>query len=122
MNHELIASFLLGDGRIARGTMFYRLFTLAALCTAFGMLGGELAGSYGSAIFAAVFLWCTCALFLQRLHDIGRSGWTLFVLLIPILGPIWLLTQLLKRGVEGHNRYGNDPMARSGYLAVDISL
>ncbi|GGC61661.1 DUF805 domain-containing protein [Undibacterium terreum] len=119
---EILALFVSGDGRIARGTMFYRLIILAALCAAFGTLGGELAGNYGSAAFAVIFVWCACALFLQRLHDIGRSGWALLFLLIPVLGPLWLITQLLKRGVEGSNRYGKDPMARSGYLTVDISL
>ncbi len=122
MNTEVMASFIMSEGRVARGSMFYRLLIAGVLCTAFGMLGGELAGSYGSAVFAAAFLWCACAVFAQRLHDIGRSGWTLLAALVPVMGPIWLLTQLLKRGVEGPNRYGKDPMARSGYLSVDISL
>jgi uncharacterized membrane protein YhaH (DUF805 family) len=85
------------------------------------MLAGELAGSVGNALLAMAFVWSACALSAQRLRDVGRSSWWLLAFFVPVLGPLWLLIQLLKRGVEGPNRYGDDPSARDGYLVVDIS-
>lgn len=85
------------------------------------MLAQAVAGETGAALFAALFIWCAAAVSVKRLHDIGRSGWFLLVLAIPVLGPLWLALQLCKRGVDGRNRYGSDPMARMDYLKVDIS-
>jgi uncharacterized membrane protein YhaH (DUF805 family) len=113
---------MLNHGRTPRGTMFYRLILLASTCMAFGMLAGELLGSYGNALFSALFVWCACSICTQRLHDIGYSGWALTSFLIPVLGPLWLIFKFIKPGVEGSNRYGEDPMTRKGYLTVDISL
>jgi uncharacterized membrane protein YhaH (DUF805 family) len=121
LHMELIASYFASYGRIARGTLFYRLVAVAVVCTAFGTLADALFGSYGSALFALLALWCFGALFAQRLHDTGRSAWSLLVVLIPVLGPIWLLIRLCKHGAEGVNRFGDDPTARAGYLMVDIS-
>lgn len=118
---EIISAFTLSYGRIARGTWAYRFIALALTATAFGMLAQDLIGSAGAALFAALFLWCAGALSVQRLHDIGRSGWSLCALLIPVLGPIWFAFQLARRGVEGPNAYGRDPMARMDYLKVDIT-
>ena len=122
MSTKIIALFTLNRGRIPRGTMFYRLIILSITCIAFGMLAGELFGSYGNALFSAFFIWCACSICTQRLHDIGYSGWALIFFLIPVLGPLWLIFKFIKHGVEGSNRYGEDPMARKGYLTVDISL
>jgi uncharacterized membrane protein YhaH (DUF805 family) len=45
----------------------------------------------------------------RRLHDVGKSGWFLFVALIPIIGAIWLLVLLCTDGNAGANEYGPNP-------------
>ncbi len=45
----------------------------------------------------------------RRLHDTGRSGATLFLLLIPIVGAIILLVFLTQDSAAGPNQYG-DPV------------
>lgn len=47
----------------------------------------------------------------RRLHDIERSGWWYWVVLIPILGAIILLVWFCTHGTRGHNDYGIDPLA-----------
>jgi uncharacterized membrane protein YhaH (DUF805 family) len=118
---EHIFSFAAGHGRIARGTWVFRIAVLAVVCASLGMTARTLAGSAGAAIFAALFVWCAVAISIQRLHDIGRTGLSLFILLIPVFGPVWLVLQLARRGVEGPNRFGGDPAARMDYLNVDIA-
>ena len=45
----------------------------------------------------------------RRLHDVGKSGWFLLLLLIPFVGPIWLLVLNCTDGVVGENEYGPNP-------------
>lgn len=85
------------------------------------MLADAVGGEIASALVAAIFLVSAAAISVQRLHDTGDSGAWLLVLLIPVLGPIWLLLKLLRRGVPGTNRYGADPGNRLDYFKVDTS-
>jgi uncharacterized membrane protein YhaH (DUF805 family) len=66
--------------------------------------------------------WIGGALAVKRLHDFGCSAWSLLWLLLPILGPIWILARLAcNRGTAGENQYGADPQAvHLEYLQVDI--
>lgn len=49
------------------------------------------------------------AVSVRRLHDIGRSGWNIFLALIPFIGSIWLLVYFCIEGDKGDNEYGPDP-------------
>ena len=49
------------------------------------------------------------AVAVRRLHDIGKSGWWLLVVLIPIVGPIWYIILLATRGTPAPNQYGPPP-------------
>jgi uncharacterized membrane protein YhaH (DUF805 family) len=46
----------------------------------------------------------------RRLHDTGRSGWWLFIALIPLVGAILLLVWYCTKGTTGDNEYGPDPL------------
>ncbi len=45
----------------------------------------------------------------RRLHDVNKSGWYILIVLIPLIGSIWLLVLLAKKGTVGENKYGADP-------------
>jgi uncharacterized membrane protein YhaH (DUF805 family) len=49
--------------------------------------------------------------FVRRLHDVDRSGWWIFISLIPVFGAFLLLVWTVTRGTEGPNRFGGDPLA-----------
>lgn len=51
----------------------------------------------------------------RRLHDTGRSGWWMLLLLTGI-GAILLLVWFVMKGEAGPNRYGPDPLEGEGYL------
>ena len=61
----------------------------------------------GIAIFAAfipyIVLSILCAI--QRAHDMGWSGWTCLLTLIPFVAFIWIF----KAGTPGENRFGAPP-------------
>jgi uncharacterized membrane protein YhaH (DUF805 family) len=49
------------------------------------------------------------AVTVRRLHDVGKSGWFYFIILIPLVGAIWLLILFCTEGVAGLNEYGDNP-------------
>ncbi len=51
------------------------------------------------------------AVAVRRMHDVGKSGWMLFVALIPLIGSIWLLILLFTDSQKGTNKWGPDPKA-----------
>lgn len=55
-------------------------------------------------LFCVVELLPSITLIIRRMHDIGRSGYFIFVLFIPVIGFIWYIYLVTRRGVE--NKYG----------------
>jgi uncharacterized membrane protein YhaH (DUF805 family) len=49
------------------------------------------------------------AVTVRRLHDVGKSGWFYFIVLIPIVGSIWILVLMVTDGQPGKNQYGKNP-------------
>lgn len=49
------------------------------------------------------------AVLFRRLHDIGASGWYIFLNLIPVLGWIWFLFLLCLDSNPYPNQYGPNP-------------
>ena len=55
----------------------------------------------------------------RRLHDLDRTGWWCWIVLVPLLGSILLLVWDCTPGTEGPNRYGADPLGpdlAAGYV------
>lgn len=69
-------------------------------------------------LFGLLFLplyWISLAVTVKRCHDRDRSGWFIFIALIPFIGVIWLLIELgFLRGTTGPNRFGSDPLGFGG--------
>jgi len=49
------------------------------------------------------------AVFVRRLHDIGKKWTWIFISFIPLVGCIWLIVLLAKEGTKGDNKFGADP-------------
>lgn len=45
----------------------------------------------------------------RRLHDIGKSGWWVFLAFIPLVGAIILIVWFCKESMPGENEYGPVP-------------
>ena len=50
------------------------------------------------------------AVTVRRLHDINKSGWFIFISLIPFLGSIIILVMTIDKGTLGKNRFGEYPL------------
>ena len=45
----------------------------------------------------------------RRLHDIGKSGWWFLIVLVPLIGPIWLIVLCCQASVNEDNQWGGLP-------------
>ncbi len=65
-------------------------------------------------IFSLAVLVPSIAVGVRRLHDLGRSGWWLLIILIPLIGFLILLYFFVQKGTDGPNEHGPDPLAPIG--------
>lgn len=61
------------------------------------------------AIYGLICIIPNLALSVRRLHDIGKSGWYIFISLIPILGVVLMFVYSLTDSETGTNKYGKNP-------------
>jgi uncharacterized membrane protein YhaH (DUF805 family) len=60
-------------------------------------------------LVALIHLIPSIAISVRRLHDTDRSGWWIFISLVPLIGAIWLLVLYCLDGTQGNNRFGPRP-------------
>jgi uncharacterized membrane protein YhaH (DUF805 family) len=108
-----------GRARRKEYWMFY-LFNIIFLLVAAlldNLLGLTIDTGYGGALpygwiymlYAFAVLLPGLAVFIRRLHDLGKSGWWIFISLIPLVGGIWLLVLMATDSQPGQNQYGLNP-------------
>lgn len=75
----------------------------------FGLNYGEFPIGIIYTIYFLGLLIPTLAVTVRRLHDVGKSGWMIFISLIPLVGSVWLLVLLCIDSDSEENEYGISP-------------
>ncbi|BAN46298.1 DUF805 domain-containing protein [Metapseudomonas resinovorans] len=97
------------------------------LLLAFLPIGALIAGSMavsttlsGLLVIAACVALMVVSLFIgvQRIHDMGWSGWLWLLNLVPVVGSVFALLMLFMPGTAGPNRYGPPPPPNSRAVIV----
>ena len=85
------------------------LFTIIDRSIDFKFAGniGVLTALYSIFIFIPSLSVCV-----RRLHDVGKSGWTMFFIIVPIVGIIWLLALFCRDTMPERNKWGENPSLR----------
>ncbi len=88
-----------------------------------GMMGPSAGMGWGNSgpglldgLFSLAVLLPSIAVWVRRLHDVGRSGWWWLLALIPVIGWIILFYWSVRRGDVGPNAFGPDPISDAGPL------
>lgn len=97
------------DGRASKQefwmfVLFYFIFAIGISIIA-EVSGAKLLAD----LFALALLIPSIGVTVRRLHDIGKSGWWVFIGLIPLLGLIVLIVFTIQDGQPGENDYGPNP-------------
>jgi len=110
-----------GRARRSEYWYFYLFNTLIsfALGLVDGMMGfiGEVGIGVLGGLYTLLVLIPSIAVGVRRLHDTNRSGWWLFIALIPLVGAIILLVYLVQDSDPGENQYGPNPKEYSEDLS-----
>jgi uncharacterized membrane protein YhaH (DUF805 family) len=85
------------------------IITAMILDNVLGLTIGELPYGVFYFLYSLAVLIPGLAVYVRRLHDIGKSGWMILIALIPLIGPIWLLVLTLTDSNHGENQYGPNP-------------
>ncbi|AYA37641.1 DUF805 domain-containing protein [Hymenobacter oligotrophus] len=94
-------------------TLFNLIFAVSAIVLD-NLLGTALDGiGYGVVygLYSLGMIIPGLAVAVRRLHDVNKSGWFMFIALVPLIGGIWLLVLMCTEGTRGDNPYGADPKA-----------
>ena len=74
----------------------------------------KFAGNIGTltALYSIFIFVPSLSLSVRRLHDVGKSGWTMLFIIIPIVGIIWLLALFCRDTMPERNKWGENPTLR----------
>lgn len=115
-------------GRIGRlRYLAWSLVLILVMAPALGIaaLGMGISDTVGIILIAGVTLAMVVVsvqIGVQRLHDIGWSGWLYLLNLVPVVGSVFPLLMLLIPGNAGANRYGPPQPPNSTAVKVLASL
>ncbi len=89
-------------GRSNRGEYWFWMLDSLVL----GFLASAALGDTGNALWTLATIIPSIALGVRRLHDIGRSGWWLLIILVPLIGFLVLIYWAVQPPEDGPNQYG----------------
>ena len=107
-------------GRLNRKPFILRGFLLSILSSMMSTVMAEMteASSVVMHLFALVPLILMVVLgvggfmlIIRRWHDLGKSGWLSLLMLVPLFNFFVLIFLWVKKGTDGPNTYGDDPLA-----------
>ncbi|WP_295476229.1 DUF805 domain-containing protein [uncultured Pseudomonas sp.] len=112
------------SGRIGR--LRYLAWSLALISILLGaMIVGSVfmplsegLASMGMIAISLVVVAATLPIGVQRLHDMGWSGWLLLLNLVPFVGSLFPLVMMFMPGTRGPNRYGPPPPPNSRAVKI----
>lgn len=114
VNKALAQNYCNFSGRASRSEYWwYALFTMVL-----GIVIGFVLGIFGAGSTAVLLIQGLVSLALllpglglcvRRLHDISKSGWWIFISLVPLLGAILLIVWFCKPSDAVMNQYGPEP-------------
>jgi uncharacterized membrane protein YhaH (DUF805 family) len=100
------------SGRARRSEYWYFTlfnFIVTGVFSVLSSVTGSTIFSVLSGLFSLAVLIPGIAVCIRRLHDIGKSGWYLLFVLIPLVGAIILIVWYCKDSMPGENQYGPNP-------------
>ena len=110
-DETLVQMYLTVDGRVNRLRYFLRGLGLGLVGMVLYFVMYLAVSEVAAGILYGLVMLAQIPLCIRRSHDMGKSGWWNLLLLVPLVNAIWSLFLLFKKGTEGDNAYGSDPLA-----------
>lgn len=110
------------EGRLNRALYFRNVVAVYIGMSVLSFVVGML-GAIADAVYLLVGLVALVAIVSQsvrRLHDMDRDGYEYLLIIIPFYNIYFWLVLFLRKGTEGANKYGADPLASSTAAAAEV--
>lgn len=118
---SVLSKYATFDGRARRSEYWWFYLVNTIISSVLSGIGKNVTlFSILALIYSLAVLIPGLAVCVRRLHDVGKSGWYIFMALIPIAGPIILIVKLATDSEPGTNAYGENPK-EGGYYTTDSS-
>ncbi len=126
-DREVVDMFFRWTGRINRQPYNILCFTLYILNMICYGIGSDEFDSFDNIdiaigfVFLAIIIVVSVAILsltVRRLHDLNLSGWWSIICLVPGVGLIFNLVLAFKKGTDGQNYYGPDPLLQGGKFFI----
>lgn len=107
---DVIKNYVGFSGRATR-TEYWMFVLVNFIVSLIAMLIDYVLGSWRIIYYLytlAIFL-PSLAVLVRRLHDIGRTGWWMLIVLVPLLGWIVLIIYACTDSQDRENAYGPNP-------------
>ena len=101
------------SGRSSRSEFWWAMLALFIANIVISLLTvvlGDALGGILSLVFTLGIIIPYIAIAIRRWHDLDKSGWWTLTLFIPLINIIMLLVFFTKKGTDGSNQYGPDPL------------
>ncbi len=89
------------------------ILLLSLLDTVLGFGSEDTLGIFGG-LYSLVVVIPSLAVCVRRLHDIGKSGWWIFIAIVPFVGALILFLFAIRDSQPGANQYGPNPKESNG--------
>ena len=102
-------------------TAVYILLMVIAFTTAAAQIGNgiPMMGAFSATyIFYLPFIISGYLLAIRRLHDLDLSAFFILLSFVPVVSFFFALFLIFKKGTEGPNAYGPDPLGTDGEMPV----
>lgn len=99
------------SGRITGGNLFLLYVSVGVFQLILWLLSKDL--GFVTAISIILFFFLLLPAYVQRLHDINKSGVYALYLLIPVFNIGYLVYLFITEGTKGDNKYGKDPKMKT---------
>jgi uncharacterized membrane protein YhaH (DUF805 family) len=108
---DVLKKYAVFTGRAGRREFWMFFLFNIIISIVLGIIGKFLHADILSTLYGLAVLLPAIGVGIRRLHDTGRSGWWLFIGLIPIVGCIILIVFWAQKSDPGANQYGAAPSA-----------
>jgi uncharacterized membrane protein YhaH (DUF805 family) len=98
------------SGRSCRSEYWYWILFIIVADIVAGIIDYAIGIQVVTGLFGLATILPNLAVAIRRLHDLDRTGWWIFIGLIPLVGWIILIIWYCTRGTDGPNRFGPDPL------------
>ena len=108
---EVLKKYVVFEGRARRKEYWYFVLISVIISIILRLIDTAIGINVLATIYGLAVLLPSLGVAVRRLHDTGRSGWWIFINLIPLVGFIIWLVFMFTDSQVGENKYGPSPKA-----------